>query len=85
MSHKNTCLISGTKLLITYMSDITERTGFDLPSLCNILDKLILQLNSNKSKDLNSLVDLLQTVLERKEINGKIVVKGKKRFLSHFC
>ncbi len=30
-----------------------------MPSLCNILNELILQLNFNKSKDLNSLVDLL--------------------------
>jgi flagellin-specific chaperone FliS len=37
----------------------TERAGFDLPSLCNIINKLILQLNANKSKDLKSLADLL--------------------------
>jgi len=37
----------------------TERPGFDLPFLCKILNKLILQLNSNDSKDLKSLVDLL--------------------------
>ena len=37
----------------------TERAGFDLPFLCKILNKLILQLNSNDSKDLKSLVDLL--------------------------
>ncbi len=37
----------------------TERAGFDLPSLCKILNNLILQLNSNDSKDLKSLVDLL--------------------------
>jgi len=36
-----------------------ERAGFYLPSLCNILNNLILQLNSNNSKDLDSLVDLL--------------------------
>ena len=36
-----------------------ERAGFDLPSFCNILSKLNLHLNSNKSKDLNCLVDLL--------------------------
>lgn len=40
-------------------AEITERAGFDLPSLCKILNNLILQLNFNKSKDLNSLVDLL--------------------------
>jgi hypothetical protein len=34
-----------------------ERAGFDLPSLCKTLNSLILQLNSNDSKDLNSLVD----------------------------
>ena len=38
---------------------LAERAGFDLPSLCKILNSLILQLNSNDSKDLNSLVDLL--------------------------
>jgi hypothetical protein len=37
----------------------TERVGFYLPSLCKVLKNLILQLNSNDSKDLNSLVDLL--------------------------
>jgi len=37
----------------------SERAGFDLPPLCKILNKLILQLNSNDSKDLKSLVDLL--------------------------
>ena len=36
-----------------------ERAGFDLPSLCKVLNNLILQLNSNDSKDLKSLVDLL--------------------------
>jgi len=33
--------------------NIPERAGFDLPSLCNILVKLILQLNSSEGKDLN--------------------------------
>ena len=37
----------------------TERAGFDLPSLCKIFTELSLQLNSNKSIDLNSLIDLL--------------------------
>jgi len=37
----------------------TERAGFYLPSLCRVLRNLILQLNSNDSKDLNSLIDLL--------------------------
>jgi len=30
-----------------------------MPALCKVLNNLILQLNSNDSKDLNSLVDLL--------------------------
>ena len=38
---------------------LVERAGFYLPSLCKVLNNLILQLNSNDSKDLNSLVDLL--------------------------
>ena len=37
----------------------TERAGFDLPSICNILNRLILQLNSNERKELSSLFDLL--------------------------
>ncbi len=37
----------------------TEWAGFDLPSLCEVLNSKILQLNSNYSKDLKSLVDLL--------------------------
>jgi hypothetical protein len=41
------------------LEKLTERAGFDLPSLCKVLNNLILQLNSNDSKDLNSLVDLL--------------------------
>jgi len=45
--------------LVASLSKITERAGFDLPSLCKVLNNLILQLNSNNSKDLNSLVDLL--------------------------
>jgi hypothetical protein len=40
-------------------SEMAERAGFDLPSLCKVLNNLILQLNSNDSKDLKSLVDLL--------------------------
>ena len=38
---------------------VTERAGFDLPSLCKVLYNLILQLNSNDNKDINCLVDLL--------------------------
>ena len=38
---------------------MAEEAGFDLPTLCNILNNLVLQFNSNDSKDLNSLVDLL--------------------------
>jgi len=38
---------------------VTERAGFYLPWLCKVLNNLILQLNSNDSKDLNSLIDLL--------------------------
>jgi len=38
---------------------LTERAGFDLPSLCKVLNNMILQLNANDSKDLKSLVDLL--------------------------
>ena len=38
---------------------LAERAGFYLPTLCNVLNNLILQLNSNNSKDLDSLVDLL--------------------------
>ena len=45
--------------LIACLSEVTERPGFDLPSLCKVLNNLILQLNSNDSKDLKSLVDLL--------------------------
>ena len=41
------------------LTSVTERAGFDLPSLCKIFNNLILHLNSNDSKDLNSLVDLL--------------------------
>ncbi len=40
-------------------AELTERAGFDLPSLCKVLNNLVLQLNSNDSKDLDSLVDLL--------------------------
>ena len=36
-----------------------ERAGFELASFCKVLNELSLQLNSNDSKDLNSLVDLL--------------------------
>ena len=45
--------------VISANKEITERAGFDLPSLCKVLNNLILQLNSNNSKDLKSLVDLL--------------------------
>jgi hypothetical protein len=45
--------------LANTLSSITERPGFDLPSLCKVLNNLMLQLNSNDSKDLKSLVDLL--------------------------
>ena len=41
------------------MPILVERAGFDLPSLCKVLNNLILQLNSNDSKDLKSLIDLL--------------------------
>ena len=37
----------------------TERAGFDLPSLCKVLNSMVLPLNPNDSKDLESLVDLL--------------------------
>jgi hypothetical protein len=48
-----------TQQSATCLSNLTERAGFYLPSLCKVLNNLILQLNSNDSKDLNSLVDLL--------------------------
>ena len=56
-----TSVLFGTlkPLLTLTVINITERAGFDLPSLCKVLNNLILQLNSNDSKDLNSLVDLL--------------------------
>ena len=38
---------------------ITERGGFNLPSFCNIVKNLYLGLNSDKAKDLSSLVSLL--------------------------
>ena len=47
------------RVLTKALEKLTERAGFDLPSLCKVLNNLILQLNSNDSKDLNSLVDLL--------------------------
>lgn len=37
----------------------TERAGFELPSLCKFLNKLCLQINWSKVKDLDSLVHLL--------------------------
>jgi hypothetical protein len=40
--------------VISAEKEITERAGFDLPSFCNVLNNLILQLNSNDSKDLIS-------------------------------
>ena len=43
----------------SYNLILAERAGFDLASICKVLNKLILQLNSNNSKDLKSLVDLL--------------------------
>ena len=45
--------------LIVIGHSLAERAGFDLPSLCKVLNNLVLQLNSNDSKDLDSLVDLL--------------------------
>jgi hypothetical protein len=48
-------LLGGDNLL----AKMAERAGFNLPSFCKVLNNLILQLNSNDSKDLNSLVDLL--------------------------
>lgn len=38
---------------------LTERAGFDLPSLCKFINKLCLQLNWHEVKDLDSLVHLL--------------------------
>jgi hypothetical protein len=37
----------------------TERAGFDLPSFCKLVKNLYLALNSNKNKNLDSLVSLL--------------------------
>jgi len=37
----------------------TERAGFDMPSFCKLIKNLYLALNSNKNKDLDSLVSLL--------------------------
>jgi len=51
--------MSVVRELLVILYTISERLGFDLPSLCKILNKLILQLNSNDSKDLNNLFDLL--------------------------
>ena len=45
--------------LWAFVLNATERAGFDLPSICNIFNRLILQLNSNERKELSSLVDLL--------------------------
>ena len=56
---EKTLQVPEVKELVTTLSNITERAGFYLHSLCNILNELSLQLNSNKSKDFNSLVDLL--------------------------
>ena len=56
---EKTLQVPEAKELTTSLSNITERPGFDLPSLCKVLNNLILQLNSNDSKDLKSLVDLL--------------------------
>ena len=49
----------GSLFFTKFQSSITERKGFDLSSLCKVLNNLILQLNSSDSKDKNSLVDLL--------------------------
>jgi hypothetical protein len=56
---EKTLQVPEAKELMTSLSNITERAGFDMPSLCKVLNNLILQLNSNDSKDLKSLVDLL--------------------------
>ena len=39
----------------------TEGAGFDLPSFCKLIKNLYLTLNSNKSKNLDSLVSLLSS------------------------
>jgi len=56
---EKTLQVPEVKQLVTTLSNITERAGFDLPSLCKFLTKLCLQLNWNKVKDLDSLVHLL--------------------------
>jgi hypothetical protein len=56
---QQTCFTGKDNLQKKRLLDPTERAGFDLPSLCKVLNNLILQLNSNDSKDLKSLVDLL--------------------------
>ncbi len=45
--------------LISLDTGRTEKAGFNLPSLCKFLNKLCLQLNWRKVKDLDSLVHLL--------------------------
>jgi hypothetical protein len=49
-------------ILLGYVSPaVTERDGFHLPSFCNLIKNLYLALNSNKNKDLYSLVSLLSS------------------------
>ena len=46
-------------MIFNIIKNRTERAGFDLPSLCKIINHMILQLNTNDSKNLDCLVDLL--------------------------
>ena len=45
--------------VISAENKITERAGFNLPSFCKLVKNLYLALNTNKNKDLDSLVSLL--------------------------